>query len=103
RDVPEGWSAGLALGDALVVAGVATEEGFEVHAGGYGEPAGVLHRHEQVVHVAGLSRDGALLCIAHAEHGDSIHPALRVIDPSGARVVGEQWDGEGFGLEPAGW
>ena len=28
-----------------------------------------------------LSADGSLLCLEHAEHGDLIHPALRVIDP----------------------
>ncbi len=103
RDVPDGWSSGLALGDELVVLGLATEDGFQVHIGGYGDSARLLHQHEQVVHVAGLSRDGSLLGLGHAEHGDSIHPAVRVIDPATGAVVGEQWDGPGLGLEPAGW
>jgi dienelactone hydrolase len=103
KDVPDGWSAGLAMGDQRVVVSIATELGFEVHVGRYGEPARLLHQHEQVVRVGGLSRDGTLLCLGHAEHGDSIHPAMRVIDPESAEVVGDQWDGAGFGLEPAGW
>jgi hypothetical protein len=40
----------------------------------------------------GLSADGSLLCLAHAEHGDLIHPALRVIDPRSGVTVGKQLD-----------
>ena len=44
-----------------------------------------------------LSADGSLLCLEHAEHGDLIHPALRVIDPRTGDTVGEQLD-EGMSL-----
>ena len=47
-----------------------------------------------------LSADGALLCLEHAEHGDLIHPALRVLDPRTGETVGEQLD-EGMSLERA--
>src|SRR5207253_6333415 len=41
---------------------------------------------------AGLSADGSLLCLGHSEHGDLMHPALRVIDPRSDATVGEQLD-----------
>jgi dipeptidyl aminopeptidase/acylaminoacyl peptidase len=43
-----------------------------------------------------------LLCFHHAEHGDTRHPALRVIDSDGT-PVGELWDGPGLGLESSGF
>lgn len=101
--VPEAWSAGLAMGEGLTVVGTADDEGFGVWLARGGGPAALIHRHRESVHVVGLSRDGSLLCLQHAEHGDNIHHALRVIDPGTGRVVGEQWDGERLGLTAAGW
>jgi dipeptidyl aminopeptidase/acylaminoacyl peptidase len=101
--VPEAWSSGLALGDGIAVVGTADDEGFAVWVAENGAPAKVLHRHPELVEVGGLSRDGRLLALVHAEHGDSIHPAVRVVDPRTGAVVGEQWDGEGLGLAVAGW
>ena len=49
-----------------------------------------------------LSADGSLLCLEHAEHGDLIHPALRVIDPRSGATVGEQLD-EGMSLVARCW
>ena len=43
-----------------------------------------------------------LLCFHHSEHGDTRHPALRVVDMDGA-TVGELWDGPGLGLESSGF
>ena len=43
-----------------------------------------------------------MLCIQHSEHGDSRHPALRVIDLAGRRVA-ELRDGHGLGLEAGSW
>ncbi len=43
----------------------------------------------------GLSADGSLLCLQHAEHGDEMHEALRVIDPrTGATVADLVDDGK---------
>ena len=100
--IEDAWSAGLALGDDVVAVGTATDEGFAVHVARGGE-ARVLHRHPEMVEVAGLSRDGTLLALEHAEHGDTIHPAVRVIDSRTGAVVGEQWDGRGRGLSAARW
>jgi dipeptidyl aminopeptidase/acylaminoacyl peptidase len=51
---------------------------------------------------SGLSADGALLCLEHAEYGDLIHPALRVIDPRTGTTLGEQID-EGMTLCSVCW
>jgi dipeptidyl aminopeptidase/acylaminoacyl peptidase len=101
--VPEAWSAGLSIGDGLVVVGTAAEDGFTVRVAEGGGAVRVLHSHPELVEVAGLSRDGRLLALQHAEHGDTIHLAVRVIDPRTGAAVGEQWDGAGLGLSVAGW
>ena len=101
--VPDAWSAGLALGDGVVVVGTAGDDGFAVHVAEVGDTSKVIHRHPEVVEVAGVSRDSRLLCLEHADHGDNIHLALRVVNPLDGEVVGEQWDGPGLGLRAAGW
>ncbi|MCA1683643.1 MAG: prolyl oligopeptidase family serine peptidase, partial [Actinobacteria bacterium] len=102
--VVDAWSTGLAMGDDLVVVGTATDDGFAVHVSrGDGDEVRVLHRHPDTVEVADLSWDSGLLCLQHAEHGDAIHLAARIIDPVTGDVVGEQWDGPGLGLTVAGW
>src|SRR5205085_7174775 len=105
--VPDAWSSGLSLGDELAVVGTADDDGYAVWVASRGAtaaaPATVLHRHPELVDVAGLSRDGALLALEHAEHGDNIHLAVRVVDPRTGATVAEQWDGEGLGLSVAGW
>jgi len=101
--VPDAWSAGLALGDGVVVVGTAGDDGFTVHMAEVGDTSKVVHRHPEMVEVAGLSRDSRLLCLEHAEHGDNLHPALRVVNALNCEVVGEQWDGPGLGLRAAGW
>ena len=101
-ELADAWSAGLALGDGVIVVGTATEDGFAVHVSG-GVEARLLHRHPEMVEVVGLSYDSSLLCLQHAEHGDNIHLAARVVDPSTGEAVGEQWDGPGLGLSVGGW
>jgi dipeptidyl aminopeptidase/acylaminoacyl peptidase len=49
-----------------------------------------------------LSTDGSLLCLEHAEHGDLIHSALRVVDPRTGATVGEQVD-DGMSLTARCW
>ncbi len=101
--VPDAWSAGLSLGDGIVVVGTADDSGFAVRVAEGGGSARLLHSHPETVDVAGLSRDTRLLAIQHAEHGDNIHLAVRVLDPRTGEVVGQQWDGDGLGLSVAGW
>ena len=93
------WSAGLALGPkGRVAVGLASRDGFSVRVGEVGGGSEELYRHDEMVDVAGLSRDGRLLVVHHAEHGDNLHPALRAFDLEGMTAVADLWDGEGFGL-----
>jgi dipeptidyl aminopeptidase/acylaminoacyl peptidase len=103
-DLGEAWDAGLAIGERVTVLGSASEAGYAIHAvhDADGRPE-LLYTHTEDVTVQGLSRDGGRVCLAHSEHGDSIHRALRVLDARTGAVVGEQWDGPGRGLEAARW
>jgi len=101
--VADAWTSGLCLGDGLVVAGTATDEGYSVFVVEGHEPGRLVHFHTEMVDVAGLSRDTGLLAIGHAERGDTIHPAVRVLDARTGQTVADQWDGPGLGLGVAGW
>ena len=100
--VPHGWSQGLAQAPGIVVAGISDREGFAVYVSIDGGIAQAIHRADRSVRLGSvdlegflrgaLSADGALLCLEHAEHGDLIHPALRMIDPRTGATVGEQLD-----------
>jgi dienelactone hydrolase len=110
--VPHGWSEGLAQSPGLVVAGIADREGFAVHVSTNGGPARELLRSSEWIGLGSvedggllrgaLSTDGALLCLEHAEHGDLVHPALRVVDPRTGDTVGELLD-EGMSLAAKCW
>jgi len=118
--VPDAWTTGLAVqgrgGTRLTAVGTAGGPAAEPPGGPAAEPPGytvwvaegegqarVLHRHPEPVGVAGLSADGRLLALTHAEHGDAIHEAVRVLDARSGHVAGDCWDGPGLGLGVAGW
>ncbi len=101
--VPRAYSAGLELGrDGAAVLGCSDDDGTTIHLLTPGRPPVVVYRHEQNASVGALSRDGALLAIAHSEHGDSRHPAVRVLRPDGSAVA-DLWDGPGKGLHVLGF
>jgi dipeptidyl aminopeptidase/acylaminoacyl peptidase len=110
--VPYGWDGGLAQAPSIVAAGISNKNGFGVYVSLDGGPAREIYRSNESVRIGsvdqggfllgGLSADGALLCLEHAEHGDLIHPALRVLDPRTGATVGEQLD-EGMSLEAKCW
>jgi dipeptidyl aminopeptidase/acylaminoacyl peptidase len=103
-DAEPAWSAGLALGPGGRVAlGLAGRDGFTVRVGELGGGSRELYRHDQNVEVGDLDRDGRLLLVHHAEHGDNLHPALRAFDAEAMRPVADLWDGEGYGLFVAGF
>lgn len=112
EDVPHGWNEGLAQGPGIVVAGISDRDGFAVHMSLEGSSAVEVYRSSESVRLGGvdfggfllgaLSADGSLLCLEHAEHGDLIHPALRVIDPRTGATVGEQVD-DGMSLVSKCW
>ncbi len=96
--LPHGWDEGLAQSAGIVAAALSSRDGFAVYVSLDGEPARELCRSTEALQIgagqrgfvrSGLSTDGALLCLEHAEHGDLLHPALRVLDPRTGATVGE--------------
>jgi dipeptidyl aminopeptidase/acylaminoacyl peptidase len=103
-DVEPAWTAGLALGPkGRVAVGLAGRDGFSVRVGELGGSSAEVYRHGEMVELGDLSRDGRLLVVHHAEHGDNLHPALRAFDAEAMKPLGDLWDGEGYGLFAAGF
>ena len=98
--VPKGYPAGLEIGSTVIVVGTATDDGSTVWVSTDGAPARPIYRHSEDAHVGALSRDQELVAIAHSEHGDSRHPAVRILRAADGSTVAEKWDGEGRGLHP---
>ncbi|MGH4013217.1 MAG: alpha/beta fold hydrolase [Pseudonocardiaceae bacterium] len=101
-----GYPAGLDLGRRSVAVGASTDAGTTVWICRDPAPAEVIYRSEHDAGVGALSRDERLLAIMHSEHGDSRHPAVRVLgaDPEIAgATVAEKWDGPGKGLDVLGF
>jgi dienelactone hydrolase len=100
--LPAAYPSGLAIGrDGLVVVGRTDDEyGARIHVVTPGAPARLLYEHAEDAGVGDLSEDGTLVAISHSEHGDSRHPALRVVRALDGATVAELWDGPGKGLEP---
>jgi dipeptidyl aminopeptidase/acylaminoacyl peptidase len=102
--VPHGWNAGLAQVPGIVAVGISDRDGFAIYVSHDGGPSREIHRSSESVEIGsaqeggflrgGLSADGSLLCLEHAEHGDLIHPALRVVDPRSGVTVGDLRDVE---------
>ncbi|MGH3828984.1 MAG: prolyl oligopeptidase family serine peptidase [Pseudonocardiaceae bacterium] len=110
-----GYPAGLDLGRCTVAVGTTTNEGTTVWIVREGAAA-VVYRSEHDAGVGAMSYDERLLAIMHSEHGDSRHPAIRVLHTSadsgglnsgglnsGDGPVAEKWDGPGKGLEVLGF
>ncbi|MEU6645085.1 prolyl oligopeptidase family serine peptidase [Saccharomonospora sp. NPDC046836] len=96
-DVPDGYPAGLEIGHQLIAVGVSTDDGSALYAHRDGTTV-CFYTHEDDAGVSVLSRDERLLAISHSEHGDSRHPAVRVLACDGFTTVADKWDGEGKGL-----
>jgi dienelactone hydrolase len=103
-----GYPAGLDLGRRTAAIGASTDEGTTMWISREGA-AQIVYRSEHDAGVGALSRDERLLAIMHSEHGDSRHPAIRVLsvgrvaDQRSAVAVAEKWDGPGKGLEVLGF
>jgi pimeloyl-ACP methyl ester carboxylesterase len=109
--VPDGWDGGLAQAPAIVAVGISDRDGFAIYVSQDGAPAREIHRSQESVYLAAtedgglggaLSADGSLLCLEHSEHGDLIHPALRVVDPRSGATVGDLRD-EGMSVHGKCW
>jgi dienelactone hydrolase len=98
--VEDGYPAGLELGRRVVAAGTSTDAGTKIWLQRGDDAAEVVYQHVEDAGVGALSEDETLLAISHSEHGDSRHPAVRVVRVSDGGVVAEKSDGPGKGLTP---
>ncbi|WP_067182952.1 S9 family peptidase [Microtetraspora niveoalba] len=97
-NAPPGHPGGLGLSVAGSAAiGRSGRDGFQVLLVHDQEDPVTLYEHGEYASVAAMSLDGSLVAIEHSEHGDSRHPALRVLRANG-RTAGELDDGPGRGV-----
>jgi dipeptidyl aminopeptidase/acylaminoacyl peptidase len=104
-DVPRGWNEGLAETNGTIAAGISDRDGFAVYSSVGGNGPVELCRSREFVGIPGgdgLAADGSLIALAHSEHGDLLHPAIRVVTASSGDVVGELRDVD-RSLVAAGW
>ena len=108
--LPTGWRQGISFaGTGEIAIGLGTEDDYHAYfipAAGSprlirADPAPIGVGRLEPAGAGGLSADGRLICLRHAEHGDIVNEALRVVDPQG-ETVGEQVD-EGSNLDPVAW
>jgi dipeptidyl aminopeptidase/acylaminoacyl peptidase len=98
--LPPSYPSGLCLGpDGLAIIGRSTDDGAAIHAAVPEQDTRLLYSHAQHASVSALSRDGTLVAIEHSEHGDTRHPALRVLAVADGAAVADLFDGPGLGLE----
>ena len=99
-DIPPAYDVGLSFGPGgLVAVGSTNAEGSVIRVGTPGEPLTEIYRHSEDASLGALSHDGGIVVVAHSEHGDSRHPALRAYRVADGSVVNELWDGPGLGLQ----
>lgn len=94
--VPDGWNGGLSIAPGIAAAVISGDDGFTLYVSIEGSAAtevwrnpewvGIGGRNEDRADLAGLSADGSMLAL---EHGDDLHPALRVIDPRTGSTISE--------------
>jgi dipeptidyl aminopeptidase/acylaminoacyl peptidase len=109
-DIPEGWLMGHSFEAGRAAMSIEVDGSYRTYVI---EPDGSVR--ELVTYPAasgvgsaeagaggGLSADGTLVCIRHAEHGDLLHSALRVLDVATGEVVADLED-KGRNLDPSCW
>ena len=102
--LPAGWDEGLAIGRERTAAAVSDRDGFGLYISDGGGIARRIAASAESIQLGGsnamaasaefgaLSADETLLCLEHAEHGDTIHPSLRVVDARTGEVKAELHD-----------
>jgi acetyl esterase/lipase len=94
-----GYPAGLELGSSVIGMGMSTDDGVTVWVVRDGGAPEIIYQHEQDGGLSAMSWDEQLVVVSHSEHGDSRHPALRVLRVDDGSKVSEKWDGPGKGLD----
>jgi len=113
--VPIGWDSGIALGRDRTIAVISDRDGFSVYAAEAGGPARRLAQSPEAIELGGanamvrggtevgsLSDDETLVALEHADHGDLMHQALRVVDARTGTTVADLRD-EGLALAAFAW
>lgn len=112
--LPEAWDQGLSIGRQRTAAATSDREGFGLYVAEGGGAARRLAHSKESLELGGsnalmaspdqgaLSADEELLAIEHSEHGDLIHPSLRIVDPRTGKVLAELRD-EGKALCAFAW
>ena len=95
--VAPGYSAGVAIGRTLAIAGFSDDDGTRLHLARNGETS-VVYAHEADGGLAGLTTDESIWILSHSEHGDSRYPALRAFAVGSNAVIAELDDSPGRGL-----
>jgi len=108
-ELPEGWLTGVAFHPDRIAIGVEVEGEYRVYLvdaetrprllWATSFPTGVGRADPKT---GGLSADGSLVCVRHAERGDILHLALRVFDARTGAVRGDLFDPDS-NLEPDAW
>jgi dienelactone hydrolase len=111
-ELEPGWNEGISWVPGMLAVSISRHDGFAVYVSeDGGATVKEVARSTEHMRVAGrpggynrggLSADGTLLCLQHAEHGDEIHEALRVIDPRTGGTVADLVD-EGNQLLSSAW
>jgi dipeptidyl aminopeptidase/acylaminoacyl peptidase len=112
---PIGWDGGIALGRARTVAAIADRESFALWVSEAGGPVRRIASSPEAIELGGsnamvrggnavgaLSADETLVAVEHADHGDLLHPALRVLDARTGAVVADLRD-DGLALAALAW
>ena len=112
--LPTGWDDGLVIGRGRTFAAVSDHEKFAVYGAEANGDVRLIASSPESIELGGsgalmagpdqgaLSADETLVCVEHSEHGDQIHPALRILDARTGAVVADLRD-EGLALCAFAW
>jgi len=109
-DLPDGWLMGLSFEAGRAAISIEVDGNYRTYVSEPGGSMRELVTTERASGVGslyptasgGLSSDGTLACLAHAEHGDILHNAMRVFDVSTGEI-GADLEDKGRNLAPVTW
>src|SRR5262249_20658149 len=108
-ELPEGWPMGLSFAGQRIAVTLEVDGTYTTYIVDPDGPPRVLWTTTFPSGVGrtypmsgGLSADGSLVCVTHAEHGDILHEALRVFEAETGTVRADLLD-PGASLVPGAW